>query len=70
MEVDMDVVELRELVRTGKKVVRTEPLPESINAERALAFSKIVHDRCDNVPHDIGLILEAEVQRLKPNETK
>lgn len=27
----------------------------------ALALSKIVHDRCKNVPHDIGLILAEEV---------
>jgi hypothetical protein len=40
------------------------------SVELALALSKIVHDRCKDVPHDIGLILAKEVERhlSEPNE--
>jgi len=29
-----------------------------IDVNRALQISRIVHDLCDNVPHDIGMIIE------------
>ena len=36
-----------------------------MNVERALKISKIVHDLCKDVPHDIGITIENEIQKYE-----
>lgn len=38
-----------------------------MNVELALKLSKIVHDQCENVPHDIGITLTEAIDSLMPH---
>ena len=40
---------------------------ENINVERALEISRLVHDLCKDVPHDIGLTIEKIIYKYENN---
>jgi hypothetical protein len=39
-----------------------------MNVEMALEISKLIHDECDNVSHDIGMRIVAEIVEKYENE--
>lgn len=43
----------------------TEIKYEDFDTELALKFSKIVHEKCQNVPHNIGILLAREEQNMR-----